>query len=99
LDILNRYSIFGWSFCFVFMPKMTNKQILKKAVKLYKVVTLMRDLTHYPGNWTLTHWYDLQEDLNNGWVIERTDSFSGGGGWHPVSGAIVYILSKSFKNL
>lgn len=63
--------------------------------KYYKVITLMRDPSSYPqNNWVLTGWYDLQEALNGGWVIERVDSFSGGGGWKTSGGAMVYILSK-----
>ena len=65
--------------------------------KIYKVIILMRDHSSYSGNWVLTNWYTLEEYLSNGWVIERTDSFSGGGGKKPSGGAIVYILFKIFE--
>lgn len=61
-------------------------------MKKYKVITLIQ--LRYP-DWVLRGWVDLQDSLNSGWVIERTDSFSGGGGWNVVGGSIVYILSKS----
>ena len=63
--------------------------------KYHKVITLLREER---TDWVLKGWYDLQKALDEGYVIERTDSFSGGGGWKPSGGGIVYILSKDYSN-
>lgn len=61
----------------------------------YKVITI-KFRNHY--DYVPDGWYQLEEYLNWGWSIIRVDSFSGGGGWKPMTGCLVYILSNEVKS-
>ena len=51
-------------------------------------------------DWVFHGWLDLEDDLNNGWQIERVDTIEGLPGGFLTSGrsgGLVYILSKKYK--
>ena len=55
--------------------------------KYYKVINLLKEKV-LKEHYIFSGWYDLQESLNNGYIIERADSCAEG---------MVYILSKEFN--
>jgi hypothetical protein len=71
-----------------------GKKQNKVTKKHYKVITVMQQ--RYP-DWVFNHWHDLQEALNNGWAIDRTDKIEGvAGGFFSSArnGGVIYTLSK-----